>query len=562
MEKKSNKILEYLGKIPSGRLRSLIGQDICDAIVNYNIYTDTKSISYSEILFNKLGQNILFERSVFRELMIYLDDHLVNKIALQNEIYGHNVEEKRKTISDRIFGYNKFSENVLDILDLERGDYLPLIDEHNVNVEREVTPFFQLHDYQKRLKDSAIQKLLNPAHTNRMLIHMPTGAGKTKTAMELASDYLRCKSILGGFDNSGFIVWLAHSKELNDQALETFRNIWELRGDYKIDIFKIYGDNEYPSEILSSESAFVFIGFQKFHAMINSKSELQRKIKQRILDKIKLVIIDEAHKSLASTYEEAITLLAKTSGDTQLIGLTATPGRTSDQRNNDNNYLAYFFNSTKIGLVDDHGVSIDNPIAYLQDKGVLARIEREELITDVQLNFTNQQIKDLRLFGDEKLKSILDDLSKHPGRNKLIVDKVRTGIENNESILIFACNVEHCIILQTLLKSIGIESGTILSTSTKYDRENSIKQFKKNELKVLINYGVLTTGFDAPNLNTLIIARPTSSIVLYSQMVGRALRGKMNGGHDVNKLIDLRDNFNLGDETDMFQFYDELWANN
>ena len=102
-----------------------------------------------------------------------------------------------------------------------------------------------------------------------MLIHMPTGAGKTKTAMEMASDYLRCKSVLGGFDNSGFVLWLAHSKELNDQALETFTNTWRLRGDYKIDIFKIYGDTEYPKEILESERAFVFVGFQCILELIN-----------------------------------------------------------------------------------------------------------------------------------------------------------------------------------------------------------------------------------------------------------------------------------------------------
>lgn len=540
-----------------------MGQDICDAIVDYNIYINNLNVNYAEILQNKYGKNILFDKAVFRELIIYLDDKLINEIAIKNNINGKNTEDKRETISGRSFGYKNFSfsESIINILDIDKDCYLPPQSEVIDDFEQILKPNYHLHDYQKNLKDKAVQILLNPSYTNRMLIHMPTGAGKTKTAMELASDYLRCKSVLGGFDNSGYVLWLAHSKELNDQAVETFTNTWRLRGDYNIDMFRIYGDYEYPEEILDSERAFVFIGFQKFNAMISSRNSLQIKIKNRILEKVKLVIVDEAHKSLASTYGAAINLLTQTTGGTQLVGLTATPGRSSDQDDADNNHLAYFFNSTKIVLVNDFGIPIPDPIGFLQERGVLARIDREPLITDVQLKLSEKEIKDLKVFGDEKLKKILGELSKNPARNKLIIDKVNLAVQNGESVLVFACNVEHCIILQTLLKALGIDSGTILSTTSKTDREDSIKKFKSNELKVLINYGVLTTGFDAPNLNTLIIARPTTSIVLYSQMVGRALRGLMNGGHEQNKLIDLIDNFNLGNESDMFSFYDEIWNN-
>ncbi len=556
-------LIEYLEKLPSGRLRALVGQDICDAIVDYNIYINNLSVNYAVILQNKYGKNILFDKAVFRELIIYLDDKLINEIALKNIISGKNTEDKRETISGRSFGYKNltFSESIISILDLDKDYYLPPQLDVTDDFEQILKPNYHLHDYQKNLKDKAVQILLNPNYTNRMLIHMPTGAGKTKTAMELASDYLRCKSVLGGFDNSGYVLWLAHSKELNDQAVETFSNTWRLRGDYNIDVFRIYGDYEYPEEILDSERAFVFIGFQKFNAMINSKNSRQIKIKNRILEKVKLVIVDEAHKSLASTYGASINLLTQTSGGTQLVGLTATPGRSSDQEDANNNHLAYFFNSTKIGLVDDFGIPILDPIRFLQERGVLAKIDREPLITNIQLELSEKEIKDLKVFGDEKLKRILGDLSRNPARNKLIIDRIDLAVKNGESVLVFACNVEHCIILQTLLKAVGIDSGAILSTTSKTDREDSIRKFKNNELKVLINYGVLTTGFDAPNLNTLIIARPTTSIVLYSQMVGRALRGLMNGGHAQNKLIDLIDNFNLGNESEMFSFYDEIWNN-
>jgi superfamily II DNA or RNA helicase len=293
--------------------------------------------------------------------------------------------------------------------------------------------------------------------------------------------------------------------------------------------------------------------------MINSQSDLQKKIKRKILDKVKLVIVDEAHKSLAHTYEKSIDLLTRSSAGIQLVGLTATPGRTSDKEDNSNNHLAYFFNSTKFGLVDDVGQEIQNPIQYLQGLGVLAKLDPQELASEIQIKLSEKEIRDLKLYGDDKLSEILNDLAMNPARNKMIIDKIRELADKNESTLIFACNVDHCIILQTLLRGIDIEAGVILSSTAKIDRENSIQRFKDGKLKVLINYGVLTTGFDAPNLNALIIARPTTSIVLYSQMVGRALRGKLNRGNETNKLITIRDNFGLGTENDMFNFYDKIW---
>jgi superfamily II DNA or RNA helicase len=553
----------YLKNITEGTLRELIGQGICDAIVHYNLYINNLQVDYIEILENKFGKNILFEKNVFIKIIIFLNDKKVKEIADYNKIVYRDIDDAREKIINKSFGYRNFdfSMSVINILELDKNKYLPEQIEFEDTFESKIKPNYHLHEYQKNLKDAVIQNLLNTSFTNRMLVHMPTGAGKTKTAMEIASDYLRCKSVLGGHEKNVFVVWLAHSKELCEQALETFQNTWRIRGDYEIDTFKLFGDAEYSDEILKSERAFIFVGFQKFNAMLNSSNELQEKIKNKILQNIKLVIVDEAHKSLASTYEKAINLLSKSSAGVQLIGLTATPGRSSDQADGENNFLAEFFNSTKIRMIDNFGVPIENPISYLQDLEVLAKIDRFELMTDVQIKLSEQQIKNLKLYGDERLGEILRNLAGNPARNKIIIDKVRELFDNNESILIFACNVEHCIILQTLLKASGIDSGTILSSTSKFERETSIYKFKSGELKVLINYGVLTTGFDAPKLNSLIIARPTSSIVLYSQMVGRALRGPKNGGNIINKLIDLRDNFDLGNESQMFNFYDEIWNN-
>ena len=134
----------------------------------------------------------------------------------------------------------------------------------------------------------------------------------------------------------------------------------------------------------------------------------------------------------------------------------------------------------------------------------------------------------------------MDLIATDPHRNAQIIEKIKEHFLLNNSILVFACSKDHCIILQRLLKSEEIESVVILGETNKHIRGQSIKDFKNNKLKVIINFGVLSTGFDAPNLNTLIIARPTKSVVLYSQMVGRALRGPRNGGNEENTLITIK----------------------
>ena len=76
----------------------------------------------------------------------------------------------------------------------------------------------------------------------------------------------------------------------------------------------------------------------------------------------------------------------------------------------------------------------------------------------------------------------------------------------------------------------------------------------------MTNFGVLTTGFDAPGIEVVIIARPTTSIVLYSQMVGRGLRGKKMGGTEKVEIINVKDNIqNLPSIYDAFTYFNHLF---
>ena len=95
----------------------------------------------------------------------------------------------------------------------------------------------------------------------------------------------------------------------------------------------------------------------------------------------------------------------------------------------------------------------------------------------------------------------------------------------------------------------------------KNNRRKTIESFKSGDFDILINYGVLSTGFDSPRIKTVVITRPTSSIVLYSQMIGRGLRGPAMGGSEYCKILDIKDNFiNYGEIDKVYGFFDDYWA--
>ena len=84
--------------------------------------------------------------------------------------------------------------------------------------------------------------------------------------------------------------------------------------------------------------------------------------------------------------------------------------------------------------------------------------------------------------------------------------------------------------------------NVVTSDMDNVSRSFLIKEFKENKLDILCNYGVLTTGFDVPSINCVIVARPTTSVVLYSQMIGRGIRGKSMGGTEDCLVVDVEDN--------------------
>lgn len=404
------------------------------------------------------------------------------------------------------------------------------------------TPYKPLQDYQARIYFEAVSRLESPRV--RFLIQMPTGSGKTRTAMEIIC------SVLNGDLPNGLrsIVWIAHSEELCSQAMSCFLELWGHVGNRNITCHRLWGTGgRLPLE--EANPTFTVAGFQK----LNSELHRNTSVFQAFSQSVRLVVVDEAHKVMAPTYEETTNALLAGGGN--LIGLTATPGRSASD-SEANRCLAEYFHTDILRLEDPQGGSI---IQMLRRRGVLSTLSLQPLITTFRYQTTNAQRRYLASHFDlppELLTTIAqDDL-----RNVEIVKRLLEECKHNRQIIFFACNVDHSKFICALLTYFGVAAAHVDGDTESNRRASIIRGFRSGSLRVVCNFGILTTGFDAPKTDVVFIARPTTSVVLYGQMIGRGLRGPKLGGTSACTLVDVRDNIEgLVGQADLYEYFNDYW---
>ena len=124
-----------------------------------------------------------------------------------------------------------------------------------------------LHPYQKLVKDSILLALKSPG--NRCMVQMPTGAGKTFTALETAVDILRRP------DQKRFVVWLVNRNELAEQALKSFSELWAAKGDRPLKICRLFGQFN-PNFQDFEDGAFVFAGYDVLSNILDNSTDSRR----------------------------------------------------------------------------------------------------------------------------------------------------------------------------------------------------------------------------------------------------------------------------------------------
>lgn len=532
------KLRNALKRLGSSSLSELVGTQTLEAVdeILHESITEGRMV---DLLLERNGTQILKVPSIRKAILSVLDNEDLAYIHYGDKTQSVNNDLREKSIS---WGRNNSkSLRLIECLGLDDTYLPPEID--RISPVHVSSPNFPLHEYQKRIKDRALELISPPC--SKLLIHMPTGAGKTKTTAELLVDFWRSKA-----NDKGYIIWLAHSEELCAQAEDTLSSVWSSRGDYPLSVYRLWGSIDMPEAI--GVNGIIVASLQRMYAMWTSSDSGRYNIIRQLKMSNRIVVIDEAHKAIAPTYKDAIDSLTNMT-ESRVLGLTATPGRGHDPL--ENRRLAMFFGNSKITLQDDNNNDLSDPIGYLQDLGYLAKINRRRVPTNIQLDLTPNEIEYLERFLDLP-SSVLLRLGENQQRNALIISEIARLNDEGFTVIVFACSVEHARMLADLCRIRGIMSRSIDGQTAEQDRRLWIEQYKRGEFRTLINFGVLTTGFDAPNTNAILITRPTSSVVLYSQMIGRGIRGKKMGGNEECLLVDIEDNLrDFPSESQAFNYF-------
>ena len=168
--------------------------------------------------------------------------------------------------------------------------------------------------HQRQAQTEVLSALAGP--DPRVILHMPTGAGKTRTALHVVAARLRQRE-------PSVVVWLAYSEELCEQAASEFETAWSHLGNRGLHVYRFWGPGR-DLDIDDVNDGFMVAGLAK----TVERAKRDGDFIARLADRTSLVIIDEAHQGTAHTYQFLLEYLVERHETTGLLGLTATPGRT------------------------------------------------------------------------------------------------------------------------------------------------------------------------------------------------------------------------------------------
>lgn len=321
-------------------------------------------------------------------------------------------------------------------------------------------------------------------HTTPAVIVLPTGAGKSLVIAELARLA------------KGRVLVLAHVKELVEQNHAKYEG-YGLHGS----IFSAgLGRKETEQQVVFASVQSVVRNLDAFK------------------NQFSLLVIDECHRvpeDKNSSYQKVITHLSELNPGIKVLGLTATPYRLGM------GWLYQYHTRGQVRTEEPRffrDCIFELPIRYLLDENFLTPAR---MMDAPILSYDFSQLKPTMAgrYKEAEMDMVIDKAKRATPQ---IVEQIIQYAEARKGVMIFAATVRHAQEIFGLLPQ-G-ETAIVIGDTPTPERDAIIQSFKNREIKYLVNVSVLTTGFDAPHVDLIAILRPTESVSLYQQIVGRGLR--------------------------------------
>lgn len=326
----------------------------------------------------------------------------------------------------------------------------------------------RLRDYQI----NGIDDIINAwADCKSVLFQMPTGTGKTTLFCE----------IVRKFNTELYpdkkVLIITHRKELVEQAFN-----------------RLVSDFHLTTGIISSN----FIGNKSSLIQVASIQTLIRRGEHQ-KDIFSLVIIDEAHHALASTYKKLWDFYPSA----KFLGVTATPIRTN-------------------------GDGFEDLFDKLITTAPIKWFIKQNHLTDIRYFASHTpDVSNIKIragdYDETELSEVMQD-------NAVMADLVQSYIDFavGKKMIVFAVNRAHCTKIVEKFNSNGFPAKAIDTYTPTDERRKIVEGFRKNEFKILCNVNIFTEGFDCPDVDAVQLARPTKSLTLFLQQVGRCMRPYQN----------------------------------
>ncbi len=406
-----------------------------------------------------------------------------------------------------------------------------------------------LVEYQTEIKEKLFKILRNQEEKTRCMISLPTGGGKTRVAVQAFLEWMQCK-----FDENKFMIWIAQSEELCEQCISCIQALWEnTEFVLPLKVYRYFAKYNFPEDEELSGGVIV-ASINKLHYNINDERI------SYVLANTGAMIIDEAHRASTYMYDELLKQAKQATQDKlfPICGLSATPGRNTILDDSQMNKLVEMFQMNLITpeFAGDKNYQ-ENPIAYFKEHNYLSKVNHTIINSCFEYKMTENEIKELEE-KNEYAQSFLKELAKDTNRNLSIIKRL-LKIKKKQPTLVYSCNVDHAIFLSTMMNVLGRKSASISSDTNNTERRIIINEFKEGNIDFLFNYGVLTTGFDAPKTRNIVICRPINSNILYEQIIGRGIRGTKFSGTEECDVIDFSDNIHNFGEQKAFMRFKDYW---
>ena len=410
-----------------------------------------------------------------------------------------------------------------------------------------------LEKFQKEVQKLMLETLMDPPG-RRCIVTLPTGGGKTRVAVESISYWMYDR-----YDNAmeratrGTVVWLAHTEELCEQACACFRQVWQASQDVApMTLIRLWGG--YTKDLVQKRQsiedallrpAVIVSTPHRLASLFDGKAKGSEPVLDAIRANLGLIIVDEAHRAAAPMYRKLVGLLSDIHMQKiSIIGLTATPFRMEyigDDPEKGTKELKEIFHK----IVEPVQTLGENPRVALQKMEVLAEPIFETILTGTKMRIPDAPESDLLTEEDmERIDRVLAIRADNAPRRIQVLSRLLAIVEDpTASVLYFGPTVSDAECMTYLLRERGVAAAVVSGATRDVTRRRVVDEFKNGALRVLCNCQVLTTGFDAPRVTHVVIARPTVSRVLYEQIVGRGLRGPKFKGTATCTIIDCQDDF-------------------